>query len=91
MNKPEKKEILSSDKYSSDPDICFGKRYYNQACDDYEAFLLGEEELKKILQEISLSRPMNKVTIKTGQDFTLWEEDIEAIAKALSKRIRGEE
>ena len=38
MDKPQKKEILESDKYSSNPAICFGKPYYNQAYDDWEAY-----------------------------------------------------
>ena len=42
--KPKKKEILESDKYSSNPEICFGKSYYNQAISQYDEWIVKELE-----------------------------------------------
>ena len=78
MKRPEKKEI-NKNKYSTDQlRYPFG---YNQACDDYEKFLPSEEEIIEVIaNHYELFKPYPKHTLL----------EFKKIAKAISKRIRGE-
>ena len=80
VKKPEKKDE------NSDEDFCLGKEYgYNEACDEWEAFLPSEGEILIKIDEVvcELIKQENKGLrdIHTAKTF-------KHIAKAISKRIR---
>lgn len=86
MKKPEKKKCIAYKphyKCGSNMGLC-SECYRNQAIDDYEKFLPSKEEIKDIIY--------NKVKDKETKAVNSWYEWLgKSLAKALNKRLRGEE
>ena len=95
MKKPEKKKRektgWDTDDFKSE---CFTNGY-NQAWGDWEKFLISEDEMAKIINEFVLFCCDDPNEEWHGQPVTFKdynkEGSGEAIAKAISKRLRGEE
>lgn len=80
MKKPKKKEIDFDKPIKLEDRFKVHKDYgYNQACNDWEKFLPGEEEIFQII-----------IKGKTEMDCLYGETEHKRIATAILKRIKGE-
>ena len=106
MNKPQKKDMSWENRNdlvyrppSRDGDVIPAREHinyderrgYNQACDDYEAWLPSKKKLIKWLDEMVAEQEISLgATESQGKDTNFWKEVKPMIAKTIYKRLRRE-